>query len=48
MNDDEKTEGEGARDFIRETIRAVDSLETDGATRDKIFGGNLERLLRLN
>ena len=39
---------EGGSLLIRETIRAVDSLETDGATRDKIFGGNLERLLRLN
>jgi predicted TIM-barrel fold metal-dependent hydrolase len=33
--------------LIRETINAVDGLDIDAATREKIYGGNLERLLKL-
>jgi uncharacterized protein len=35
---------EGGRMFIRETIRALDEMEVDDATRAAIYHGNLERL----
>ncbi|NBP73694.1 MAG: hypothetical protein EBU57_11185 [Alphaproteobacteria bacterium] len=38
---------EGGTMLIRETINAVDGLDIDAATREKIYGGNLERLLKL-
>ena len=40
-------DAEGGKMLIRETIRAVDELDIDAATRAKIYGGNLERLLKL-
>ena len=39
---------QGGAYLIRETIGAVESLPVDAATRGKIFGGNLSRLLRLD
>lgn len=39
---------QGGAYLIRETIGAVESLPVDAATRSKIFGGNLSRLLRLD
>lgn len=39
---------EGGTLLIRETQRAVDIIAPDAATRAKIYGGNLERLLKLN
>lgn len=41
-------DAEGGAMLIRETINAVDSLDIDATTRDKIYSGNLERLLRLS
>ncbi|PPR11772.1 MAG: hypothetical protein CFH41_00647 [Alphaproteobacteria bacterium MarineAlpha11_Bin1] len=39
---------EGGSLLIRETLSAVDSLDIDTVTRDKIYGGNLKRLLKLS
>ena len=39
---------QGGAYLIRETIGAVESLPVDAATRGRIFGGNLSRLLRLD
>ncbi|MEC7490117.1 MAG: amidohydrolase family protein [Pseudomonadota bacterium] len=39
---------EGGAMLIRETINAIDNLGVDKEIRDKIYSGNLERLLRLS
>ncbi len=38
---------EGGSLLIRETIKAVDGLDIDVETRGKIYGGNLNRLMKL-
>ena len=40
-------DSEGGKFLIRETQRALDSLDIDEATRAKIYGGNLRRLLKI-
>jgi predicted TIM-barrel fold metal-dependent hydrolase len=39
---------EGGPTFIRESIRAIDSLKLSEAVRNKVYFGNAHRMLRLN